>query len=339
MPTRKCPNCGTPVSHKADECFMCGYKFNQRRRVRLRVPWADIILIGVIIALVVLWWRWDEQRQVLALTPSPTPTLTLTPTVTPTATLTPTATPTATLTPTPAPIVHTVQRGDTFLGIANQYGVELDALLAANNLKATDILQPGDKLIIPAGAAEAPLPTPEPISGLVNYAVEPGDTIQGIATRFQIDPITILESNDIPDPDKLQVGRVLIIPVGTTTPEIEEKPTATPEPTVPPPVLVSPVDGSVHAGEIGPLLRWVADQLLPENVWYQVQIVYVDPHLPKIAPLRTKASSIRLDESLRPPPDAASPEIRWWVRLVRIAPDGEVIPVSPPSSIRRFEWR
>ena len=338
MSTRKCPNCGTPVSHKAEECFMCGYRFEQPHRLRLRVPWADLALLLVIVALVIFWWRWDEKQQALALTPAPSATISPTTTLTPTRTPTPTLSPTPTPEPSPTPIVHTVRQGDTYLGIALEYDIDLEALLAANNLKVTDIIQPGQTLKIPA-SADAPLPTPEPLTGLINYPVEQGDTVEAIAIRFHIPPTVILENNDIPNPNKLQAGRVLIIPVGTITPAPAVKTTATPTPRVQPPVLISPPDGGVYAGETGPLLRWVATGLLLPDVWYQVGLTYADPHLPEIDPIRTKASSIRLDNALRPPPDASSSEIRWWVRLVRITRDGEIVPVSDPSPVRRFKWR
>jgi len=336
MPHKVCPNCGTHVSHKADTCFMCGYRFDApRRRIRIRIPWADIALVVVLVGLVLLWWRWDEARRVLALTPSPTPTLTPTPTITPTPSPTPTITPTPTLTPTPTPIIYTVKPGDTYYGIAGRFGIDLDALLAANPGVSTTSLQPGQTLIIPSGEAVLePLPTPEPLTGRINYPVEPGDTVEAIAIRFHVDQTAILENNDIADPNKLQVGQVLIIPVGTTTPTPDLGPTPTPTPQ-----LISPPDGVVYVGQPGPLLRWVADRILPEDVWYQVGLAYADPHLQNPDPILTKASSYRLDESLRPPPGAVSPEIRWWVRLVRVLPDGEIVPVSPPSPVRSLEWR
>jgi len=47
------------------------------------------------------------------------------------------------------PLVHTVRAGDTLSTIAADYGVTVDEIKAANDLD-TDILQLGDKLIIPA---------------------------------------------------------------------------------------------------------------------------------------------------------------------------------------------
>ncbi len=341
MAHRTCPNCGAAVSQKADTCFMCGYRFDAPQGPRFRIPWADVALALVIVGLVALWWRWDDQRRVLALTPSPTPTFTATPTFTPTPTATPTITPTPTPAPTATPIIYTVQPGDTYYGIAGQFGIDLEGLLAANPQASTNALQPGQTLIIPTPTplAETPTPTPEPLSGLINYPVERGDTIQAIAIRFHVDPAVILANNDIPDPNRLQVGQVLIIPVGTFTPTPTPAITATPTPGWQAPVLISPAQNAVYAGEPGPLLRWVAQGLLPQDAWYQVHVQYVDPHLPSPAPVLTKATSYRLPQTWRPPSGAIAPELRWWVRIVRRSRQGQLIPLSPPSPIRTFQWR
>lgn len=44
---------------------------------------------------------------------------------------------------------YTVQEGDSLLGIAQQFGVTVEALMAANNISNADLLRVGDELIIP----------------------------------------------------------------------------------------------------------------------------------------------------------------------------------------------
>ena len=88
------------------------------------------------------------------------------------ATMVPLSTPVTTATPTitPTPIVHVVQSGDTLLGIALDYGVDVDALQTLNGIANPQSLQVGQELIIPTGEeniADVPgllLPTPTPLS-------------------------------------------------------------------------------------------------------------------------------------------------------------------------------
>lgn len=72
----------------------------------------------------------------------------------------PTAEPSPTPTPAPTPFIYTVKSGDTLSGIAAQFGVSLDALIAANaeTLPDPDKLDVGDKLVIPT-------PPPDVIPG------------------------------------------------------------------------------------------------------------------------------------------------------------------------------
>ncbi len=113
--------------------------------------------------------------------PDPTPTATAaieavhlaTPVQRPTATAVALPTlviPLATPLPTATPIIYTVRAGDTLIGIAHRYDVSVEALQAANGNIAPELLQIGQKLIIPqptpagpAGPDRLILPTPTPL--------------------------------------------------------------------------------------------------------------------------------------------------------------------------------
>ena len=73
------------------------------------------------------------------------------PVASPTASPTQGSTPAASPTTAPSgPTTHVVVRGETLSGIASRYGVTVDAILAANNLKDKNYITIGQRLIIPA---------------------------------------------------------------------------------------------------------------------------------------------------------------------------------------------
>jgi LysM repeat protein len=151
------------------------------------------------------------------------------PVATPTATAqpeavleTPSPTPSPVATPTPEMVIrHTVQPGETMWDIASQYGVTLEALVAANELVDPDSLQPGQELVIPRGHDEdevgsTPEETPaegpaEPSSGRT-YTVAAGDTLWDIAEAHGTTVDEIAELNNL-DPDGvLSLGQQLLLP-------------------------------------------------------------------------------------------------------------------------------
>ena len=70
--------------------------------------------------------------------------------------------PPTTDTPTPPVVVngkHVIKAGDTLSSIAKKYGVTLQALLTANNLKATSTIYAGKSLVIPGVATTTPAGT------------------------------------------------------------------------------------------------------------------------------------------------------------------------------------
>jgi hypothetical protein len=71
--------------------------------------------------------------------------------------------PTETPLPTPTPFTYTVKKGDTMLGIAFNYGLTLDQLLAANPTVQPRMLSVGTVLVIPL-QSELPTTAPQPTS-------------------------------------------------------------------------------------------------------------------------------------------------------------------------------
>ncbi|NLZ37988.1 MAG: LysM peptidoglycan-binding domain-containing protein [Firmicutes bacterium] len=51
--------------------------------------------------------------------------------------------------PVKPPRIYIVRSGDSVWKIANMFGVSMEAIIAANNLKNPDLIYPGQKLIIP----------------------------------------------------------------------------------------------------------------------------------------------------------------------------------------------
>ena len=171
-------------------------------------------------------------------TKTPTPTETPTPTpVTPTATITMTATitetPTVTATMTPSgPFEYVVQEEDNCTTIAEQFEVDVDVLLALNNLDSTCYITPGQTILIPAPGQELPTVTPLPTDiapgTKIEYIVRAGDNLYVLAERYNSTVDRIFDetnkyrnANDLDpmeDEGDLYVGDVVIIPVNIVTP-------------------------------------------------------------------------------------------------------------------------
>lgn len=141
------------------------------------------------------------------LTPSATPSMTPSPTPSPTVTRTPSATPT----PTPEPLSYTVREGDTFSGIALLFQLDLESLVAANPGVDPELLEVGDVLLLPEESVLPPTATPTPV--LLAYEVQVGDTLLTIAERYGASLEAILAANPGFDPDAMQVGDEIFVPV------------------------------------------------------------------------------------------------------------------------------
>ena len=201
-----------------------------------------LLVIGFIL-LVVWLTRPDQPLGQFFATETPTPTLTFTPTNTSTPTVTPTITetPTQTLTPTPATeFPYTVQELDSLESIAQKFnlGDNGSQLIYYRNQELIDenagVIYVGQTLTIPPPGSVLPTTTPIPPDlprgRLIEYRVLPGDTLAGIAARFNSIQENILTANpDIgEDINALQVGDALQIPVNLITPTATLPSTSTP---------------------------------------------------------------------------------------------------------------
>ena len=83
----------------------------------------------------------------------------------PSASVPPSVSAAPTTAPLPTPQVYTVKRGDTFSGIARQFGLTIAELQAANpQIRNISALQIGDRINIPNESASPPPASPSPVS-------------------------------------------------------------------------------------------------------------------------------------------------------------------------------
>jgi len=216
-----------------------------RKRRKLRGPvlmYGAIALVVIGFILLVVWLTRPGQPlgQYFA-TDTPTATMTFTPTntSTPTATPTITETPTITVTATPSePFDYVIQEGDSLDALAQRFNLGSDGVLLiyyqnqaqmeANN----GVIFVGQTIKIPLPGTVLPTTTPLPANlgrgTKVEYRVLPGDTLAGIAVRFNSLPDAIIEENSIEDANALQAGDVLQIPVNLVTATATLPATSTP---------------------------------------------------------------------------------------------------------------
>ena len=116
---------------------------------------------------------------------------------------------------------YTVVAGDTITRIAARYGLSAGTLLAANNLRWTSIIYPGQTIVIPGRPVTASSVSPAPTTPVVaspapgiasGYVIQAGDTVSGIAARFGVGVQAVLDANGLDRSSTIFVGRRLTIP-------------------------------------------------------------------------------------------------------------------------------
>lgn len=97
--------------------------------------------------------------------------------------------------------LYAVREGDTLSSIAKSFGVSVNTILWANELRNSRSIKAGDKLVI------------LPVSG-VQHEVKKGETIASIAKKYKGDQEDILAFNGLFSGEPLEVGSEIIIPDG-----------------------------------------------------------------------------------------------------------------------------
>lgn len=96
--------------------------------------------------------------------------------------------------------VYMVRSGDTLADIARAFGVSVNTIVWANDLKSRALKEAQTLVILP-------------VSG-IQHSVVKGDTLQSIAKKYRANLEEISQFNDLPLNSKLAVGSTLIIPDG-----------------------------------------------------------------------------------------------------------------------------
>ncbi len=112
---------------------------------------------------------------------------------------------------------HVVAAGDNFWDISRSYDVDMRAMARWNNMAPTDMLFPGQELVVwlPREAAVASLTGSRAVIRKVGYTIRSGDSLARIADKFNVNISQIHEWNTITG-KYIQPGQTLTLYVDVT---------------------------------------------------------------------------------------------------------------------------
>ncbi len=100
----------------------------------------------------------------------------------------------------PESVEYIVQPGDTLYGIAQEFGVTVDLLVAANDIDDPTQIAVGQRLTIP--------PPPKPH---LLHTVQAGETLHALSLRYRSSSLEIAQANRLVRSDMLYLGQSLVI--------------------------------------------------------------------------------------------------------------------------------
>ena len=110
--------------------------------------------------------------------------------------------------PCPNGFLYTIRSGDTFFRLGQQFGVGVDAIIRANPGVNPNNLQIGQVICIPTHTT----PTP-PCQNGFHYQIRSGDTFYILSQRYNVTVDAIMRANPGVNPNNLQIGQIICIPI------------------------------------------------------------------------------------------------------------------------------
>ena len=106
---------------------------------------------------------------------------------------------------------HVIEDGDTLYKIAGKYNTSVSEICRLNNMKETDILQLGRKLLVISNSTTTKQQSTKPQNSSKNvyHVIEEGDTLCKIAGKYNTKVSEICRLNNMQETDILQLGRKL----------------------------------------------------------------------------------------------------------------------------------
>lgn len=99
--------------------------------------------------------------------------------------------------------VHVVVPGDSLSAIAVKYNTTVESLRSSNSL-SSHVIRIGQQLQVPS--------TNNAVSGAITHTVRQGESINTIASQYNLSSLSILEANNLQTPNLIQPGQELTIP-------------------------------------------------------------------------------------------------------------------------------
>lgn len=110
-----------------------------------------------------------------------------------------------------SPVTYRVQPGDTLSSIALKFGVSWQSIATVNALEENSILSIGQTLKLNAAASGS---SGTALTGInyQAYAIQEGDTLFTVASRYQINWQALAVLNGLSERDLLRIGQVIQVP-------------------------------------------------------------------------------------------------------------------------------